>query len=170
MKKAQILLCLAMTLVFTTVLFGQKSKPAAENFTAVTMSGQTVNLAAMKGKVVVLTFWSTRCGICVHEIPKLNQLVQSYKGKDVVFLGLTMENAAKVQKFLKSKPFAFNILPDSFGVVLKYADKGGAGYINMGFPTHFLINQKGEIEMKTNGFNKIDVLDDQIGRLLTNTR
>ncbi len=167
MKYPRILLCLAVILTFSILSFGQKSKPLAEDFSAVSMNGQTVNLESLKGKVVVLTFWSTRCDICVSEIPKLNGLVNSYRGKDVVFLGLTIDNPAKVESFLKRKPFNFNILPNSFGVVLKYADKDGAGNINMAFPTHFLVNQDGEIELKTNGFDKADVLNSRISRLLT---
>lgn len=167
MKYPRILSCLVIIVTFSLVSFGQKSKPAAENFSAVSMNGHTINLESLKGKIVVLTFWSTRCDICVSEIPKLNHLVNSYRGKDVVFLGLTMDNPAKVETFLKRKPFNFDILPNSFGVVLKYAEKDGTGNINMGFPTHFLVNQNGEIELKTNGFDKTDVLNSRINRLLT---
>ncbi len=166
MKYPRILFCLVVILAFSTLSFGQKSKPVAEDFTAVSLNGQTISLESLKGKVVVLTFWSTRCDICISEIPKLNGLVNSYRGKDVVFLGLTVDNPAKVEGFLKRKPFNFNILPNSFGVVLKYADKDGSGNIKMGFPTHFLVNQDGEIELKTNGFDKTDVLNSRITRLL----
>lgn len=167
MRYPRILFCLVMILTFSILALGQKSKPLAENFSAVSMNGQTINLESLKGKVVVLTFWSTRCDICISEIPKLNQLVNSYRGKDVVFLGLTMDNPAKVENFIKRKPFNFDILPNSFGVVLKYADKDGTGNINMGFPAHFLVNQSGEIELKTNGFDKADILNARINRLLT---
>jgi hypothetical protein len=51
-------------------------------------------------------------------------------------------------------------------VVLKYADKDGDGNVAMGFPAHFLINQKGEIELKTSGFSKTKLLDAEINRLL----
>lgn len=167
MKYPRILFCLVLILTLSAFAFGQRSKPLAENFSAVSMNGQAINLESLKGKVVVLTFWSTRCDICVSEIPKLNRLADSYRGKDVVFLGLTMDNPTKVESFLKRKPFNFNILPNSFGVVLKYADNDGTGNINMGFPTHFLVNQSGEIELKTNGFDKTDVLNSRISRLLT---
>lgn len=166
MNNLKIIFCLAVILTFSTLSFGQRNKPAAENFSAVTMSGETINLESLKGKVVVLTFWSTRCDICKSEIPKLNDLVKIYKGKDVVFLGLTTDNPAKVENFLKSKPFNFNILPNSFGILLKYADRDSAGNINMGFPAHFLLNQEGEIVLKTNGFDKTEVLNSLINRLL----
>ena len=167
MNKLKIIFCLAVILTFSTLSFGQKNHAVAEDFTAVSLSGETINLESLKGKVVVLTFWSTRCEICKSEIPKLNALVKNYKGKDVVFLGLTMDNPSKIENFLKSKPFNFNIIPNSFGVLLKYADKDRAGNINMGFPAHFLLNQDGEIVLKTNGFDKAELLNSQINRLLT---
>ncbi len=156
--------CLILFVSF--VAFGQKSKPAAETFSATALSGETVDLADLKGKVVVLTFWSTKCPICAGEIPKLNQLADNYKNKNVVFLGLTMENADKVKAYLNKKSFDFKIIPNSFGVVLKYADKDGDGKISMGFPAHFLVNQRGEIELKTSGYDKTEILDSQISRLL----
>jgi peroxiredoxin len=148
--------------------FGQKTKSMAINFTAADMAGETVDLDSLRGKVVVMTFWSTNCTICTSEIPKLNQMVEVYRGKDVVFLAITTENPAKVQNYLKAKPFNFQIVPNSFGVLLKYADKDTSGNINFGFPTHFLINQDGEIELKTNGFDKTDLLHKQINKLLIN--
>lgn len=142
------------------------TKPLAENFTGVSLDGTTINLADLRGKVVVVSFWTTRCAICAAEVPRLNKLADAYKGKSVVFLGLTTDNEAKVRDYLKKKPFNFNILPNSFGTLLKYADSDGSGNINMGYPTHYLINQKGEIELKTNGFDKAGLLDSNIKRLL----
>lgn len=141
------------------------AKPLAENFSGTSLDGKTINLADLRGKVVVVSFWTTRCAICTAEVPKLNKLADAYKGKNIVFLGLTTDNEAKVKDYLKKKPFNFEILPNSFGTLLKYADRDGNN-INMGYPTHFLINQKGEIELKTNGFDKAGLLDSNISKLL----
>jgi hypothetical protein len=84
----------------------------------------------------------------------------------VVFLALTMENDVKVHPYLKKNPFNFEILPNSFGVVMKYADLDQGGRISMGFPAYFLINKKGTIELKANGWDKSSNLDAQISRLL----
>lgn len=161
-------LALFLILAFSIAAFGQqsKAKPLAETFNATALNGQTFDLAELKGKIVVLTFWSTRCAICHSEIPKLNQLVKTYKDEEVVFLGLSMENESKIGAYLKKTSFNFNILPNSFGIVLKYADKGSNGAINMGFPAYFLINQKGEIELKTGGYDKTATLDARINELL----
>jgi peroxiredoxin len=157
-----------LILAFSGVVFGQQSKvkPLAESFSAISLDGEPFDLAELKGKVVVLTFWSTKCPICHSEIPKLNQLVETYKDKAVVFLGLTMENPNKVEAYLKKTSFKFAILPNGFGVVLKYADKDSDGNVAMSFPTHFLINQNGEIELKTSGFDKTETLNLKISQLL----
>jgi peroxiredoxin len=155
-------------LVFSVGCYGQqhKAKSAAENFVATSLDGQTFDLAALKGKVVLVTFWSTRCPICAAEAPKLNELAARYKNTNVVFLGLTTDNQDTVKKFIKRKPFSFNLLPNSFGILLKYADKDGDGNVTMGYPAYYLINQKGEIELKTNGYDKKEKIASEINRLL----
>lgn len=142
-----------------------KEKPLAENFSATTLEGKSFSLEELRGKVVVLTFWSTRCVICQAETPKFNQMVDKYAGKDVVFLGLTMENEALVGNYLKKKSFKFTIVPNGLGVIMKYADKNPNGSFNIAYPTMYVINQEGEIELKTNG-RKSGEVDGTVSRLL----
>lgn len=162
----RILSGLILILAFSIFAFGQKSKTAAENFSAAAMDGKTVELTSFKGKVVVLTFWTTRCPICQSEIPKLNQLAARFKDKNVVFLGLTTDNETKVENYIKKNPFSFNLIPNSFAILLKYAERDGKGNISMGYPAHFVINKEGEIDLKTEGFDKTDKLNSEINRLL----
>ncbi len=160
-------LFLTILLIFSvSAQSNNNAKPLAENFTATSLNGTIFDLAALRGKIVVVSFWTTRCAICAAEIPKLNRLANTYKNRDVVFLGLTTDNEAKVKDYLRKKPFNFNLLPNSFGILLKYANRDSNGNVNMGYPTHYLINQKGEIELKTNGYNKSGMLDSNINRLL----
>ena len=161
---------LIFTLVFASLAAGQQQlRPgqAAPDFAAETLDGKFYNKQNLQGKVVVLTFWSTRCEICHSEIPNLNRVAERYRDKDVVFLAVTMDNESKISPYIKRNPFNFNILPNSFGVMLKYADKDRSGNINMGFPAHFLINRKGQIALRTDGWDKAANLDSQISRLLS---
>lgn len=161
------ILSLAFCLLLTFTAFGQSSKKPAEDFSATDISGQNYSLNDFKGKVVLMTFWSTRCAICQSEIPSLNRLTQKFDGKDVVFLALTMENEMKVTPFLKKNPFNFRITPNSFGVVLKYADRDRDGNLNFGFPAYYIIGQKGDIEYKGSGWDKTATIDSQISKLLS---
>lgn len=151
-------------------VYGQQALRAGEPapaFSGQSLDGSFYDLEQLHGKVVVVTFWSTRCEICHSEIPNLNKVAERYKGKDVVFLAVTMEPETRIHPYLKRNPFNFTILPNSFGVMLKYADRDRAGNINMGFPAHFLISRKGTIALRTDGWDKAASLDSQISRLLS---
>jgi peroxiredoxin len=168
MRKSTLLIFLL--LLVTSAAFSQQAlRPgeSAPEFSGQSMDGRMYDLEQLHGKVVVLTFWSTRCQICHSEIPNLNRVADRYRNKDVVFLAVTMDNEAKIDSYIKRNPFNFNILPNSFGVMLKYADKDRSGNINMGFPAHFLINRKGLIALRTDGWDKAANLDSQISRLLS---
>lgn len=160
---------IALLLAASSVYSQQVLKPGetAPTFSGQALDGTIYDLDRLQGKVVVLTFWSTRCEICHSEIPNLNRVADRYRGRDVVFLAVTMDNEAKINPYLKRNPFNFNILPNSFGVMLKYADKDRAGNINMGFPAHFVISRKGTIAVRTDGWDKAANLDSQISRLLS---
>jgi peroxiredoxin len=163
-------LILSLLVLLTPAVFSQqvlRTGEVAPGFSGQALDGKMYDLDQLQGKVVVLTFWSTRCEICHSEIPNLNRVADRYRDKDVVFLAVTMDNESKVNPYIKRNPFNFNILPNSFGVMLKYADKDRSGNINMGFPAHFLINRKGQIALRTDGWDKAANLDSQISRLLS---
>jgi peroxiredoxin len=165
----RILITFFLLIFLTMAVAAQQSLKegnAAPQFSAPALNGQIYDLNQLHGKVVVITFWSTKCEICHSEIPKMNQLVDRYKGREIVFLGLTMENEDKVSNYLRSTRFDFTILPNSFGTVLQYADRDKAGNINMGFPAYFLVDQTGEIQLKTSGWDKTPALDSKISNLL----
>ena len=138
----------------------------APDFAAEGTDGSFYSLSQLQGKVVVLTFWTTRCAICHEEIPKLNRLADHYRGQDVVFLAPTMDGPQKIEPYVKKNPFAFSIVPNSFGVMLKYADVDKGGNINMGFPAYFVIDRHGAIALKTDGWDKTENLNALISKLL----
>jgi peroxiredoxin len=158
------LLLLSFTAVAqTTLKIGSPAPPFSGN----AMDGTCNDLSELRGKVVVLTFWSTKCEICRHEFPKVNQMVKSFENRDVVFLALTMENEAKVDTYLKKNQLAPTILPNSFGVVLQYADRTADDRIDMGFPSFFVIDKAGTIQYRSSGFDRTASLTAAIERFAT---
>lgn len=139
----------------------------APAFSAVSMNGTAYDLADLRGSVVVLTFWSTRCIICQVEMPKLNGFVDTYERQKVVFLSLTMENSEQVGPFLRRNRVESEILPDSFGVVLKYADRSRDGVINMGFPAYFVIDKQGIVQHRSSGYDKTPQVAAVISKLVS---
>lgn len=140
---------------------------SAPEFTAVDLKGDSVDLNELRGNIVVMTFWSTRCEICHVEFPKLNRVIKSFNGKKVVFLSLTMENEAKVETYLKKNPLEARVVPNSFGVVLQYADRDKSGNLDMGFPAFYVINEQGTIQYKQSGYDKTESLSTTLSKLLS---
>ncbi len=73
----------------------------------------------LKGKVVVLEFWATWCSPCIKAMPHLNDLVEQFKNKPVVFISVTSENEEVVRLFLKSHPIKAWIGLDDYEVLNK---------------------------------------------------
>lgn len=46
-------------------------------------------LSDFRGKVVIVDFWATWCGPCIYSFPDIAELVEHYKGYQVVVLGVT---------------------------------------------------------------------------------
>ncbi len=65
-------------------------KPFELEFTDA-ISGSTVSMKDLKGKVVVIDFWATWCGPCVAEMPNMKELYAQYKDKGVEFIGVSLD-------------------------------------------------------------------------------
>lgn len=132
-------------LLFTFATFAQVDKKEAPKFDVTSIDGTNFKLEDLKGKLIVVNVWGIWCPPCLREIPSLNQFATQYKNnKNVVFLAFTEDNETKLTKFLKSKPFKYNIIPESGETIDMFSAK-------MTFPTHYLINQAGKIEVTAAG-------------------
>src|ERR1700753_1034069 len=75
----------------------QMHKPAPQ-FT-VSDGQQSVNLAALRGHVVLLNFWATWCAPCIQELPSLEQMQRDLPQVDVVTIS-TDEDEEAYRSFL----------------------------------------------------------------------
>ena len=103
------------------------------------MKGQTHNLAEYKGKVVLVNFWATWCEPCRAEMPSIDRLKSSLKGKPFEVLAVNMaEPLSRIEKFTASMPLGFPLLRDRDGSV-------GKTWKAKLLPASYLIGRDGRI-------------------------
>jgi len=113
----------------------------------------------LKGKIIVLNFWSITCGPCIKEIPELNKLVEKLKGENVVFIAPAFYTSYEdiVNYFLPKHPFNYQIVlvpPDDYSIT--------------SLPTHIIIGQDLKIISKLTGYSQDNIrqLENLINGLL----
>lgn len=119
-------------------------QPAPE-LTLTDIQGKQVSLAALKGKTVLLDFWTTWCPPCRADAPALDKLYRKYGGTDLEIIGISVsEDRAIVEKFLKEHPH-------SFPVALTSENDLPATYQIGLFPTYIVINRDGDLVSASEG-------------------
>lgn len=167
------ILLVALVLLFSVSVFAQNNLKSmsevsmtAPAFEATAMSGKTYKLEDLRGKVVVLNFWSTSCFICASETPDLNALVDSYAGKEVIFLGFAHDSKEKVEKFLKKIPFKYEIFPASLNaMIVCYGKPQDNGFYDIPFPLHILIDKEGVIQVNETGLKGAAAVKERLAKI-----
>ncbi|PVX52331.1 peroxiredoxin [Balneicella halophila] len=123
----------------------------APDFETQLMDGSTFKLSDCRGKVVMLQFTASWCGVCRKEMPFIEKEIhQVHQDKDFIVIGIDRdEPLEKMQKFAKDTgityPLAFD--PDA-NIFALYAHK------EAGVTRNVIINREGKIIYLTRLFNR----------------
>jgi thiol-disulfide isomerase/thioredoxin len=74
-----------------------------------TMDGRTLTDADVGGRFVVLNFWAPWCPPCVKEMPDIDRFARSEAGRNVLVIGLAIDEQPAVEKFVAAHPVSFPI-------------------------------------------------------------
>ena len=74
-----------------------------------TIDGRTLTNADIAGRFVVLNFWAPWCPPCVREMPELDKFARSEAGKNVLVIGLAIDEQPAVDRFVAAHPVSFPI-------------------------------------------------------------
>ncbi len=88
------------------------SARAQADFTLNDLQGKSWTLRELKGKVVLVNFWATWCQPCRREMPDLDALYKRFQSQGFVILGISDEEAPKVNQLLAENHVTYPILLD----------------------------------------------------------
>lgn len=113
---------------------------AVPAFTVTMTDGSTINIADLKGKVVLLNFWATWCPPCRAELARVQEeIVDRFEGRDFVFLPISRgEDLETVLKFRGQTGYTFNMGIDPESEIFPL-------FAESGIPRNYLIGRDGVI-------------------------
>jgi cytochrome c biogenesis protein CcmG/thiol:disulfide interchange protein DsbE len=120
-----------------------------------------VSLSELRGKVVMLDFWSSWCPPCRQEAPALARVYREYEGRNVEFVGVAIwDDPGDVARYAKEFDLPYpNVLDEKGQIAINY---GVAG-----IPEKFFIDAGGTLIRKFVGPMRPDDLRATLDQLLT---
>jgi cytochrome c biogenesis protein CcdA/thiol-disulfide isomerase/thioredoxin len=124
-----------------------------------------LNMAALRGKVVLVDFWTYSCVNCVRTIPYLKAWYKAYASKGLVIIGVHSPEFA-FEKVSANVRAAIRDLGITWPVVQDNDYKEWNAYANNYWPAHYFIDAKGQVRYVHYGEGEYDVSEKVIRELL----
>ena len=148
--------------------FNAQEKKKAQNaiqtspdFEFITLAGKRISSSDLKGKIIVLDFWSTDCNPCRKSMPEMEKFYQKYKNNQKVAIYLVnsgWESIEKAKDFANSKRSSFLFISWGKKYDLPFAyDQDSKTLKAFGIdsnPSTIIIDSKFRIQLKHSGFVK----------------
>jgi thiol-disulfide isomerase/thioredoxin len=139
----------------------------APNFVGISkwFNSQPLNIADLRGKVVLVDFWTYGCVNCVNTLPHVVALDAKYRNQGLVVIGVhTPEfpferSASNVQAALKRHGITYPVAQDN-------ESQTWNAYRNQYWPSQYIIDQNGNVVFHHDGEGQYEQIDRTIARLL----
>ena len=131
-----------------------KDKEPAPRFNATTTTGEKFTNESIKGKVVLLEFWTTWCGFCADEATFVDKIGHELADKGLILLAIDVGESKKtVKKYLAQHP-------RNVKVVLTDDTNLAAMYAATVYPIYVAIDRDGNIAGTQRGAGGEEALRD----------
>jgi peroxiredoxin len=143
----------------------ENKRKKAPEFSLKDATGATVKLSDFRGKVVLLNFWATWCGPCKIEIPWFVDFQQTYKDRDLVVLGVSMDDDGweSVKPYVEKHKMNYRVVIGTEELSTLY---GGIDAL----PSTFLIDRDGRIAASYVGLVSKDEYQNDLLKILDKSK
>jgi len=133
-----------------------EGKPAPD-FDARALDGKTVRLSDLRGKVVMLDFMASWCGICVGALPEIKELYGQFDRSKFEIISVSLDGGETTDTTLKDLKYLLADHPVDWPVV--FDDTGWDNTIARSYgvnrlPAHIIIDREGIIRLVAEGGDK----------------
>jgi peroxiredoxin len=166
LKKTSIYIAVAIAAVLLVVLSIKLTRQSAQaptiNFTLI--NGKQLSLADMRGKPVLVSFWSTTCKICIRKTPEMNALYNKLHpdGFEMIAVAMPYDPPTRVVEFAKKLAMPYPVALDHEATIVQ-----AFGNVRV-TPTNFLITSDGKIAWRKLGELDVTRLGVTIQQMIEN--
>ena len=119
----------------------------APAYATVSLDGDSVSLAAQRGKVVLLNVWATWCHPCRDEIPELRQIHARYRDRGLELIGVSVDTDGSddtIRGFMRDFKMEYPVWRDP-------DERVSAQFLVIGVPATFLVDRQGVLRWRKTG-------------------
>ncbi|HWC20307.1 MAG TPA: TlpA disulfide reductase family protein [Terriglobales bacterium] len=127
----------------------------APEFALTSTKGKSLILSqVLRNGPAVLAFFKVSCPVCQYAFPYIERLWQLHKTEPVSFIGISQDNAADTENFVKKYGLTFHVALDDPG---RYIVSNAYKLTNV--PTVYLVDRDGEIQVSSVGWSRQEIED-----------
>lgn len=139
-----------LVLLFVAGCGGERQRPRAlvgdeaPAYSATNMSGDSVALAGLRGKVVLLNVWATWCAPCREEIPFLQTLYDKHKSDGLEIVGVSVDARGQeesIKGFIQDFGMTYPVWRDP-------DERVQSLYLALGVPASYIIDREGVLKWR----------------------
>lgn len=145
-----------------------KNLGSAPEFTGIEkwLNSDALTMAQLKGKVVLVDFWTYSCINCIRTLPHITKWYETYKDQGFVVVGVHTPEFA-FEKVVSNVETALQRYGINYPVALDNNYRTWEAYENQYWPAHYLIDKDGQVVYTHFGEGQYETTENAIRELLS---